>query len=201
MSTQSTKKYNRLMEKAEELFFTMGYKRVTIDEIAAAAGISKMTIYKYFPSKEDLLTEILVQMSEKALKPIMEKIDGTESPVEKIEYIFSLGTNAARTIPVVLYKDILETPSVVEKLQQYKKDHMFSIWYKILQEGIDQGEIRPFDIEFMAHFLSDMSVHLDWTKLLSNSFYLDEEKGIGWLVENIYDFFKYGLLGKKCDRT
>ncbi|MFT9494958.1 TetR/AcrR family transcriptional regulator [Anaerosolibacter sp.] len=200
MSTQSMKKYNRLMEKAEELFFTMGYKRVTIDEIAAAAGISKMTIYKYFPSKEDLLIEVLIQISERALKPITEKIDEIVSPAEKIEYIFSLGTNAARTIPVVLYRDILETPRVVEKLQDYKKNHMLSIWNKILQEGIDQGEIRPFDIEFMSHFLSDMAVHLDWTKLLSNSFYLNEEKGIGWLVENIYDFFKYGLLGKKNDK-
>ncbi|MDF2545291.1 MAG: transcriptional regulator TetR family [Anaerosolibacter sp.] len=201
MSTQSMKKYNRLMEKAEELFFTMGYKRVTIDEIAAAAGISKMTIYKYFPSKEDLLIEVLIQISERALQPIMEKVDEIVSPAEKIEYIFSLGTNAARTIPVVLYRDILETPRVVEKLQDYKKNHMFSIWNKILQEGIDQGEIRPFDIEFMSHFLSDMAVHLDWTKLLSNSFYLNEEKGIGWLIENIYDFFKYGLLGKKNDKA
>lgn len=57
MISQSEIKYNRLMEKAEELFISLGYKGVSMDQIAKEAGISKMTIYKYFSSKEELFVK------------------------------------------------------------------------------------------------------------------------------------------------
>ena len=55
MANQSQKKFDRLMEKSKELFWKYGYNGVSVDQIAKEAGISKMTIYKHFSSKEDLL--------------------------------------------------------------------------------------------------------------------------------------------------
>ena len=52
MISQSEIKYNRMMEKAKELFFEFGYRATSMDQIAEESGISKMTIYRYFSSKE-----------------------------------------------------------------------------------------------------------------------------------------------------
>lgn len=40
---------------AQDLFLEQGYEETTVDQIAAAAGMSKRTFFRYFPSKEDLV--------------------------------------------------------------------------------------------------------------------------------------------------
>ncbi|HMQ03167.1 MAG TPA: TetR family transcriptional regulator [Pyrinomonadaceae bacterium] len=45
-----------ISEVAQELFVSKGYEATTIDEIAAAAGMSRRTFFRYFASKEDVLT-------------------------------------------------------------------------------------------------------------------------------------------------
>src|SRR5687767_2933893 len=40
---------------AQDLFAAQGYDNTTVDQIAAAAGMSKRTFFRYFPSKDDLV--------------------------------------------------------------------------------------------------------------------------------------------------
>ncbi|MFD0788321.1 TetR/AcrR family transcriptional regulator, partial [Micromonospora azadirachtae] len=47
-----------ISDVATRLFLERGYDRVTIAEIAAAAGVAKMTVTNYFPRKEDLVLDI-----------------------------------------------------------------------------------------------------------------------------------------------
>lgn len=44
-----------LTSVAQDLFVAQGYEGTTVDQIAAAAGMSKRTFFRYFPSKEDLV--------------------------------------------------------------------------------------------------------------------------------------------------
>src|SRR3954471_21859596 len=46
---------NRILTEARGLFFRYGFSRVTMDEAAETLGMSKKTLYRHFPSKEDLL--------------------------------------------------------------------------------------------------------------------------------------------------
>ena len=52
----------RILKQAEQLFLQFGYSKVTMDEIAANLGMSKKTLYKFFPSKEELVREIIYKM-------------------------------------------------------------------------------------------------------------------------------------------
>src|SRR5215813_7522895 len=49
----------KIIDVATKLFYRKGVKAITIDKIAAKAGITKMTFYKYFASKEDLILAVL----------------------------------------------------------------------------------------------------------------------------------------------
>ena len=49
----------RLLETADRLFYQEGLRAVGIDRIIAEAGVAKMTLYTYFPSKDDLLVAVL----------------------------------------------------------------------------------------------------------------------------------------------
>lgn len=53
-----------LLSTALELFETKGYAATTVDEIAAAAGTTRVTFYAYFPSRGDLMKELIGELNE-----------------------------------------------------------------------------------------------------------------------------------------
>jgi AcrR family transcriptional regulator len=53
-----------LLSTALELFNAKGYAATTIDEIAAAAGTTRVTFYAYFPSRADLMKALIGQLNE-----------------------------------------------------------------------------------------------------------------------------------------
>ncbi len=54
-------KKEQIASAARGLFLTRGYAGTTMDGVTAAAGVSKQTLYSYFPGKADLLAEILTE--------------------------------------------------------------------------------------------------------------------------------------------
>lgn len=69
---------NELTEAALQLLALKGFDTVTIDEIAATAGVSRRTFFRYFGSKEDVVVQFLVGMgadirAELAARPIEER--------------------------------------------------------------------------------------------------------------------------------
>jgi len=60
----------KILESAYGLFFKRGYFRVGVEEIAAAAGITKRTLYSHFDSKDALIGAVLQQQHERAQETI-----------------------------------------------------------------------------------------------------------------------------------
>ena len=57
----------RILETADRLFYQGGVRAVGIDRIIAEAGVAKMSLYKHFPSKDDLILEVLKYREESVL--------------------------------------------------------------------------------------------------------------------------------------
>jgi AcrR family transcriptional regulator len=57
-TTESNETRRAIVDAARTRFLHYGFKKTTIDEIAADAGVGKGTVYLYFPSKEDILLTI-----------------------------------------------------------------------------------------------------------------------------------------------
>jgi AcrR family transcriptional regulator len=58
---------NRILDAAYGLMWRQGFLRVSMDEIAERAGVTKRTLYQHFPSKDDLLAATLAHSSELAM--------------------------------------------------------------------------------------------------------------------------------------
>ena len=56
----------RILQAAYRLFRQRGFTRVNVDEIAAAADVTKRTLYSHFESKDALLAEVLRAQHEQA---------------------------------------------------------------------------------------------------------------------------------------
>ena len=67
-------KEEQIIEAARDLFSTYGYKRVSMDEIAKRANVTKKTVYSYFKSKEELL-KYCINDEIKKMKKIVEETE------------------------------------------------------------------------------------------------------------------------------
>lgn len=61
-SRLTDRKRQAILKAAAEQFRACGFEATSVDRIAAAAGVSKRTIYNHFPGKEELFAETLVQL-------------------------------------------------------------------------------------------------------------------------------------------
>lgn len=79
----------RILATASELFQANGINATGVDTIVAEAGIAKMTLYKYFPAKEDLIMEVVRQRSREFAEWLSSRLARTAaSPTEKLQQLF-----------------------------------------------------------------------------------------------------------------
>jgi AcrR family transcriptional regulator len=64
VSAPEPKPRERILETAANLFYAQGYRAVGVDKIIADSGVAKMTFYKHFPSKDDLIAAYLQNATE-----------------------------------------------------------------------------------------------------------------------------------------
>jgi AcrR family transcriptional regulator len=62
----------RILDAAFDRVMDIGLARTTVEDVARAAGLSRQTIYRYFPSKEHLITALVLREEERFLDGIRE---------------------------------------------------------------------------------------------------------------------------------
>jgi len=67
MTTEAVTRRDQLLATAAELFAKRGFHGVSVADLGAACGISGPALYKHFPSKDAILAEMLVSISEELL--------------------------------------------------------------------------------------------------------------------------------------
>ncbi|HYL89602.1 MAG TPA: helix-turn-helix domain-containing protein [Burkholderiales bacterium] len=84
---KSTTHSERILAAADKLFYEQGIRSVGVDTIAARAGVSKRTLYNYFPTKDDLIAAYLTarfKHVEASDAPAREQILGYFDRLEKM---------------------------------------------------------------------------------------------------------------------
>ncbi len=71
----------RISDVATELFFARGFEEVTLDEIAVAAKVSKMTVLNYFARKEELMLDLEDELKLLPFRQALRERPKTQSPV------------------------------------------------------------------------------------------------------------------------
>jgi AcrR family transcriptional regulator len=75
---------------ALNVFFKFGYKRVSMNEIAETAGISRAGLYLYFKSKEEIFNAAIVHHGDILLEEINKGLLSQQTTVEKMMYAFEV---------------------------------------------------------------------------------------------------------------
>jgi AcrR family transcriptional regulator len=135
-------------------FKLLGFKSVTMDDIARKIGISKKTLYELFKDKDELVLECIKYMlndnqaqTEKALKNSINAIDQAIN-------ILMIMEKMIRGMNPVCYLDLQRFyPSAAKYLNDHKDSFMFQCISDNLKQGIQEGFYREdIDIEIISRF-------------------------------------------------
>src|SRR3954469_11637897 len=74
MRVKTEARREAILETASQVFQEMGYERASMDEIAARLGGSKVTLYGYFPSKQDLFLEVASYTGARHMGPALDEL-------------------------------------------------------------------------------------------------------------------------------
>lgn len=80
--SKKRKTRQRISDVATELFFARGFDAVTVDEIATAAKVSKMTVFNYFARKEELILDREDDLKLLPFRQALRKRPEDQSPVD-----------------------------------------------------------------------------------------------------------------------
>lgn len=75
-----------IVQTANRLLAEKGFESMTVDEVAAAVGIAKASLYKHFPSKEDLAAAAMVRIMQRTLD-FLASVPAADRPVDKLRTV------------------------------------------------------------------------------------------------------------------
>ncbi|MBN8757346.1 MULTISPECIES: TetR/AcrR family transcriptional regulator [Variovorax] len=75
-----------IVQTANRLLAEKGFESMTVDEVAAAVGIAKASLYKHFPSKEDLAAAAMVRIMQRTLE-FLASVPPEDKPVAKLRAV------------------------------------------------------------------------------------------------------------------
>jgi AcrR family transcriptional regulator len=81
----------RILETADRLFYGRGIRAIGVDTIAAEIGISKRTLYNYFPSKDDLIVAYLSRRMRPARQSGLSPAEQILGDFDRLERSFATG--------------------------------------------------------------------------------------------------------------
>jgi AcrR family transcriptional regulator len=117
----------RLLESARSVFLSRGFSKVTLDELASDLGISKKTLYKFYPSKEELLRASL-HAAMRSAGWDLERITSSDKPfAEKLAAaMFTMGKYISQFRREGLVDIQRYAPSIWKELDKYRQEKIVS---------------------------------------------------------------------------
>lgn len=145
----------QIIECAIVSIATLGYAQASLAQIAKRAGISKGVITYYFPSKEELIEQVVKDMTTAATSFMGPQIEVSPTATTKLQaylrsniaYIAAHRMQMAAIIDIVLN---VRTEDGQRRYQPGREEPALQALEAMLRQGLDEGEFRAFDPRVMA---------------------------------------------------
>ena len=189
-------KKRQIMDAGKKLFWKYGFKRVTVEEICADAGVSKMTYYKYFSNKMELAKAIMKKTVDETLDRY-KKIMRSDIPfTEKVELQLQMKMEGTVDISSEFMDDLMihgepELMGYMSEMTQKVLAIVHTDYVSAQEKGEIRKDVKP---EFIIYFLNHIYDMLKDEALLK--MYKDPNE----LAMELTRFFFYGVI-KRDDQS
>ena len=149
---EAPRRREQILATAAELFASRGFHGVSVADLGAACGISGPALYKHFPSKDAMLSEMLVDISEELLRVGRERSDAAGDPEAAVRALVAWHVEFAlhhKPLIVVQDRDWASLPADARDRVRGLQRSYVDVWADRLRElhvGLDARRARA-----MAH--------------------------------------------------
>ena len=187
---QNNVKYQQILGTASELFYKYGIRRVSIEEICKTAQVSKMTFYKFFQNKIDLVLVMMQKIYDVAEEEIDNIVNADIPFTEKVKLTIEMKKRQTEFIGQELWTDMLLNPipeveQFIEMKKKYFVKKILDIYIAAQKEGDIRADIKPEFIFYILNLLTETSKDENLLKLY------DTPKD---LAEEVIKFYFYGIV-------
>lgn len=160
---------DRIIEVSSDLFMSNGCKSVTMDEVAAANGISKRTLYEHFKDKTNLLEECLLMMEEK-MKMLGEKaFSGSKSIIELVCLEHESQSDMMINMRIRFFEELKKYyPDLYDKMHKRFTDFHKVTTRKFLERGQKEGLfLINIDMEVVGRMVFEIATIIQNSEIFS----------------------------------
>lgn len=183
-----SKKRDLIVEKATELFTRHGIRRITVEEICREAGASKMTFYKYFDNKIELLRHIWQMWFDEGYGRL-EEIDAMDIPFkEKMGLLIEYKMGLLEKMSPEFVGEILHAAPELAGFIQEMRDKNISLFMEFVKRAQERGDIRSMRPAFFMAAMNKMVEMLCDDELAKT--YPDRLE----FMREVYNFLFFGIL-------
>jgi TetR/AcrR family transcriptional regulator len=155
-----------LLAAALDLFVEKGFAATRAEEVAQRAGVSKGTLFLYFPTKEDLFKAVVREnIAGKVNEGFDELYKFTGPTAELLPFMMHLwwerfGSTKASGITKLMMSEATNFPELTEFYYNEVIEPNHRLIQGMIQRGIDSGEFREVDMHYAIYAISAPLIHL-----------------------------------------
>jgi len=193
MKDKSNPKKEQILQTGKDLFWKFGIRRVTIEEICKEAGVSKMTYYKYFSNKMELVKTIMDAIYDDSVIKYRNIMDSDIPFTDKVLQTIHLKRDQTKAFSSVFLLDFIShaDPEIVDFFEHLKNKNIQMIAEDYTKAQRDGNIRRDIKVEFIIYFLNHMLDMSHDANLIS--LYKDPHE----MIMELTKFFFYGVLDRE----
>lgn len=137
-----------LLGAARDVVLRFGYRKTTLEDVAAAAGVSRATIYNYFPNKQELLRGIITAELDGLREILGASFDPAAPPSDRLlsyvraRYAHLRQLRELYSVVLGLAREVL--PLAMSEFDAFGEEQV-AFLRALFDEGIATGHFRPMD--------------------------------------------------------
>ena len=175
---------DKIINKAKEMFLRLGFKSITMDDIACEMCISKKTIYKYFSNK-DILIEESIQAVHKEIRATLNKIaEENFNAIEEnfeVKRMFREMFKSAESSPIYQLKK--QYPEIYDKVLSMQVSVCEDCFRQNITKGIREGLYREnLDIDNYVKFYYTLIFNINENTMLEKGAHELEVKALEYHI-------------------
>src|SRR5215470_7373247 len=146
----------KILAAAAELFGANPYDSVQMRDVAARAEVGKPTLYRYFPSKEELFLEVFKSGLDRLDSEVAAILRDRDQPARALERLLEALLNALGGQVAALRMLTDDQSAVMRRWRnefRRRRRPIVDATRAILEQGIASGEFRPVDLEAVPSML------------------------------------------------
>lgn len=146
-----------LLDAALDLFVERGYAATRVEAVAARAGVSKGTLFLYFPSKEELFKAVVRENIAGRFLRWNDEFEAFEgSTADMVRYCYAswwehIGATRASGITKLMLSEASNFPEIAQFYQQEVIDPGHQLIRRVLERGMACGEFRVLNLDYAVH--------------------------------------------------